>query len=105
MSMTTHRFHSTETLARAREWLGLIGIGADRIEVIATGLPSMTVQTEFSRLPEVEMVINAAEMTDPDGWPSLDAFGPIPSARIQVAAEATTPDRVHTSPIGWHPID
>ena len=75
MSMTTHRFHSVQTLARAQEWLGQIGITPDRIEVSSTGLPSMTVQTEFSRLPEVEMVINAAELTDPEGWPAHDAIG------------------------------
>jgi hypothetical protein len=105
MSMTTHRFHSFQTLARAQEWLGQIGITPDRIEVSSTGLPSMTVQTDFARLPEVELVINAAEMTDPDGWPALDELGPRPMAPIEVAAEATPPQRLHTSPIGWHPID
>lgn len=105
MSMTTHRFHSVQTLARAQEWLGQIGITPDRIEVSSTGLPSMTVQTEFSRLPEVEMVINAAEMTDPEGWPALDAFGPGAPFRVEAAPQAMPHDRVHTSPIGWHPID
>ena len=105
MSMTTHRFHSVQTLARAQEWLGQTGITPDRIEVSSTGLPSMTVQTEFSRLPEVEMVINAAEMTDPEGWPALGAFGTWEPFRIEAAPEPMPHDRVHTSPIGWHPID
>ena len=105
MSITTHRFHSVQTLARAQDWLGRIGIAADRIEVSSTGLPSMTVQTEFARMPEVEMVINAAEMTDPEGWPALGAFGRWEPLRIAAAPEAMPHDRVHTSPIGWHPID
>jgi hypothetical protein len=65
----------------------------------------MSVQTEFSRLPEVEMIINAAEMTDPEGWPALAMPGTAAFLETHVAAEPTTPDRVHTSPIGWHPID
>ncbi len=105
MSMTTHRFHSVQTLARAQEWMGYIGIPGDRIEVSSTGLPSMTVQTEFSRLPEVEMVINAVEMTDPEGWPALGDFNAGEPFRIEAAPEAMPHDRVNTSPIGWHPID
>ncbi len=105
MSMTTHRFHSVQTLARAQEWLGHIGISPDRIEVTSTGLPSLTVQTEFSRLPEVEMVINAVELTDPDGWPALGSFGPTAPMQFAAAPASTPHDRVETSPIGWHPID
>lgn len=105
MSMTTHRFHSYETLARAQDWLGRMGIAADRIEVSSTGLPSMSIQTEFARMPEVEMVINAAEMTDPEGWPSLHTPGPFLPHRIEAAPEPQPHDRVHTSPIGWHPTD
>lgn len=105
MSMTTHRFHSVQTLARAQEWLGQIGISADRIEVSSTGLPSMTVQTDFSRMPEVEMVINAAELTDPDGWPAHDALGSFTPVQIAATPTSGEHERVHTSPIGWHPID
>jgi hypothetical protein len=102
MSMTTHRFHSVQTMARAQEWLGQIGIPADHIEVCSTGLPSMTVQTDFARLPAVEMIINAAEMTDPEGWPSWGASGHF---EIAVAPPPAVEERLHTTPIGWHPID
>ncbi len=105
MSMTTHRFHSVQTMARAQEWLGQIGIPADRIEVSSTGLPSMTVQTDFSRLPEVELVINAAEMTDPEGWPSLGTPGDFHAIAIDVAPPPAAQDQSHTTPIGWHPVD
>ena len=105
MSLTTHRFHSVQTLARAQEWLGQMGITPDRIEVSSTGLPSMTVQTDFSRMPEVEMVINAAELTDPDGWPAFDAPGNLAPVQIAAAPPAETHEPLHTSPIGWHPID
>lgn len=105
MSLTTHRFQSVETLARAQEWLGRIGIGSDRIEVSSTGLPSLTIQTEFARLPEVEMILNAAELTDPDGWPAWDQSDPAAPFRFQAAPEPSRPDRVQTAPIGWHPVD
>ena len=105
MSMTTHRFHSVQTLARAQEWLEQIGITPDRIEVSSTGLPSMTVQTDFSRMPEVEMVINAAELTDPEGWPAHDEFGTFAPMQIAAAPPGESHEHLHTSPIGWHPID
>jgi hypothetical protein len=105
MSMTTHRFHSVETLARAQDWLGRIGIAADRIEVSSTGLPSMTVQTEFARLPEVEMIINAAELADPDGWPALDQFGDFTMMAVDAGARLDGGEHVHSTPIGWHPVD
>jgi hypothetical protein len=105
MSLTTHRFHSVQTMVRAQEWLEQIGIPADHIEVSSTGLPSMTVQTDFSRLPEVELVINAAEMTDPDGWPSLDMPGHFDIIAIDVAPPPSNEEQLHTTPIGWRPID
>jgi hypothetical protein len=103
--MTTHRFYSVQTLVRAQAWLGQIGIPADHIEVSSTGLPSMTVQTEFSRLPEVELVINAAEMTDPEGWPPWDTSGHFDVIQIAAAPPPAPEERLHTTPIGWHPID
>jgi len=105
MSLTTHRFSSDATLARAQDWLGRVGIPSDHIEVSSTGLPSMTVQTEFTRLPEVEMVINAAELTDPDGWPALDAIGPVRPIQLDAAPPTGVEARSHTAPIGWHSID
>jgi hypothetical protein len=105
MSMTTHRFHSVQTMVRAQEWLEQIGIPADHIEVSSTGLPSMTVQTEFSRLPEVELVINAAEMTDPEGWPPWDTPSRFEVIQIAVAPPPSQKEQLHTTPIGWHPID
>src|ERR1700761_5669172 len=103
MSMTTHRFHSVQTLARAQEWLGQIGITPDRIEVSSTGLPSMTGQTDFSRMPEVEIVITAAERPDPEGWPAYDPPGALPPIQIAAAPPAESHEPLHTSPIGWHP--
>lgn len=105
MSMTTHRFHSVQTLARAQEWLEQIGITPDRIEVSSTGLPSMTISTDFARMPEVEMVINAAELTDPDGWPALDEFAPGLPMQIAVTPDPVADEHVHSTPIGWHPMD
>jgi hypothetical protein len=105
MTLTTHRFHSFETLVRARDWLGWIGIPSDQIEVSSTGVPTLSVQTEFDRLPEVEMVINAAELTDPQGWPAFDTivpYQPMPMGRVSLPADTT---ELNTARIGWHPVD
>ena len=103
MSLTTHRFQNFETLARAKEWLGQMGFPSDHIEVSSTGLPTMTIQTEFSRLPEVEMILNAAELTDPEGWPSYNELGNLRVKIVDVTPEPAPLTRSSTTPIGWHP--
>jgi hypothetical protein len=105
MTLTTHRFHSFETMVRAREWLGWIGIPSDQIEVSSTGLPTLSVQTEFARLPEVEMVINAAELTDPDGWPPFDTVDPYQPMKIETTPSPSDTIESNTARIGWHPVD
>jgi hypothetical protein len=105
MSQVTHRFHSYETLARAQEWLGELGFPSDHIEVCSTGLPTMTIHTEISRFPAVEMILNAADLTDPAGTPAYDELGDPRVSVYKVASEPATPTRTQTTPIGWHPTD
>ena len=103
MSLTTHRFRTFQTLTLARTWLNQIGIPSDHIEVGAMGMPSMSVHTEFGRFPEVELIINAAELTEVDPWPAFDEFGS--TIEFPRPAESIPIDRTNTSPIAWHPID
>jgi hypothetical protein len=105
MTLTTHRFHSLETMVRAREWLGRIGIPSDQIEVSSTGVPTLSVQTEFARLPEVELVINAAELTDAQGWPAFDTFVPYHSIQFETTTTPSVATESNTDQIGWHPVD
>jgi hypothetical protein len=105
MAVTTHRFHSFETMALARDWLGKMGIPSDHIQVSAVGLPSLIVETEVSRLPEVEMIINAAETSDPEGWPSWDTIVQWTPVAKEPGQDETAAIHTHSTPIGWHPAD
>ncbi len=105
MIYTTHRFRNTETLARAQQWLGEVGIPSDQIEISSTGLPSLTVSTNFAQTAEVSLILNAVELTDPEGWPSLDETSSAPFSIIAVAPDSPPVSEASTSPIGWHPTD
>jgi hypothetical protein len=105
MALSTHRFHSFETLTLARDWLGKMGIPSDHIHVSAVGLPSLMVETEVTRLPEVEMIINAAETSDPEGWPSWDTIVQWTPVHMDSGHDAASAIHTHSTPIGWHPIE
>ncbi len=105
----THQFAHSETLDRAHRWLVDAGVAPDRIHVHHHGVPSLTVAIERGEVDGIEMVIHAAENTDPEGLPSFWDL-----ARREPAAAATDPDgdASSTAPrplptflLVWHPVD
>jgi hypothetical protein len=103
----THHFAHRETLRRACEWLGRMGFHPEEIGKYDGGIPRLALSVEYARLGEVELLINAVERSDPEGWPSFwdEAMrtGPFPgSPRAEERADATTRG---VSEVGWHPLD
>jgi hypothetical protein len=104
----THQFAHPETLDRARRWLVQAGFDPGRIEVHTHGVPRIGVAVEPGEAAEVEMLIDAAEAGDPDGWPSfleLVRQGQIYPGTL--SPDDTVPHEAHSSSfvIGWRPID
>ena len=71
MRYITHEFAHTETLDRAQRWLIQAGFDPNRIEVHHQGIPRIAVAVEPGEAAGVELVINAAESSDPEGLPSF----------------------------------
>jgi len=105
----THHFAHQETLDRAERWLHQVGIDPGRIEVHREGVPWISVIATPEQSAEVEMIFKAAELNDPDGWPSFWETAKMPHPHVEpTAADAVTDSSVVTarpSPVGWHPPD
>ena len=71
MRYITHEFAHPETLDRARRWLVQAGFDPSRIEAHSHGVPRLAVAVEPGEAAEVAMLIDAAEASDPDGFPSF----------------------------------
>jgi len=103
----THHFGSQETLDRARSWLLELGFPPGSIEAHADGIPRLTVAVEPSWLSSVQMLIDAVERTDPQGWPGLwDVAHQVhvyPGKAVAPALPAPSPGP--RTAIGWHPSD
>ena len=108
MRYVTHQFAHPETLDRARRWLVQLGFEPARLEVSHSGPPRLAVAVGPGEAAEVEMVINAAEESDPDGTLSLWDVARHHHIYIQSQEETGEPQRF-TRPasfvIGWRPID
>jgi hypothetical protein len=101
----THQFAHTDTLARAERWLLQIGFVRDQIESHREGVPWLSVLVTPGRSGEAESVFNAAELTDPGGWPSFWELAQLrhPRAPAGGALHASPPRGAGRTPIGWHP--
>ena len=103
----THHFAHAETLDRAERWLRQVGIDPGRIEVNRDGVPWISVIATHDQAAEVEMIFQAAEVNDPDGWPSFWELARMPHPHVEPSSEdAITGSSVVTarpSPVGWHP--
>jgi len=107
MLYVTHHFAHLETLSIARRWLVQLGFDPGHIETHTDGVPRIAVAVRPEEAAEVEMVINAAELTDPDSWPSFWDVAQQPHvypALIEQTAELSRP-HPHATAIGWHPED
>jgi hypothetical protein len=105
MRYVTHHFANVETLERARRWLVQLGFDQAFIETHTEGTPRLALAIKPDEWPEVEAVINAAEMSDPQGWPS---FWDLAQQTHVVHEEAAQEDvrefrQSHATAIGWHP--
>jgi hypothetical protein len=104
----THEFAHTETLDRARRWLRLLGFDPARIEAHSHGVPRLAVAVDHGEAAEVALLIDIAESTDPDGFPSISQ----PAQPRHVKAQ---PDMMGDSmqraakpasfAVGWHPLE
>jgi hypothetical protein len=103
----THHFAHRETLTRAHSWLTQLGFNPRRIETDASGIPRIVVKVEPHRLGAVKMLINAAERTDPDGFPTFwdEARRPHSTPREYPEGVLSEHQKPHASVIGWHPLD
>ena len=105
--LLTHTFAHRETLSRAHAWLTQVGFHPRQIESQNAGLPRIMIVDEPYRLAAAMMLINAAEQSDPDGFPSLwdtalEPHGISTAHQSDVVSESSKP---HSSVIGWHPLD
>jgi hypothetical protein len=96
-------------LSRARRWLVQLGFEPSQIEVHTDGIPRIALAIEPGRFAEVELVINAVELTDPRGWPSFWDLAQqahvYPDSTEPVATERAELHQAHATVIGWHPLD
>jgi len=105
----THQFAHQETLDRAERWLRQVGVDPGRIEIHRDGVPWISVMATPEQSAGVEMIFKAAELNDPDGWPSFWELARVPHPHVEpVPADEATDTTVVTarpSPVGWHPPD
>jgi hypothetical protein len=71
MRYLTHQFAHLETLDRARRWLVHAGFDPSQIEVMTDGIPRIAVKVAPGQAAEAEFIIDAVELTDPEGLPSF----------------------------------
>ncbi|MGO9465133.1 MAG: hypothetical protein ACLQIB_48255 [Isosphaeraceae bacterium] len=108
MRYVTHQFAHLETLERARRWLLQVGFDASRIEAHTQGIPRLAVAVEPGEAAEFELVVDAAESTDPDGNPSFWDLARQKHIYLQTgeeSGEVPAASQPHTFVIGWRPID
>jgi hypothetical protein len=105
MRYVTHQFAHLETLSLARRWLVQLGFDPGHIETHTDGIPRIAVAVPEDRAAEVALLINAAELTDPDAWPSFWDLARQDHVYPQmVGAEGpATLQQSRTTAIGWHP--
>ncbi len=104
----THTFAHRETLSRAHEWLTRLGFHPRQIVAQRSEVPRLMIPVGPESLAAAQMLINAAESADPDGFPSL--WKKHESTHGNPAAHNHNPATVgggepRSSVIGWHPID
>ncbi len=102
----THHFAHYETLCRACDWLGRLGLHAEPSPGLDQGTPRLTMMVNPGQLAAVELLVNALEGADPEGWPSFwDDAQHAHSAPPPVVDRGPTSTSGRPDPIGWHPID
>lgn len=102
----THHFAHHETLRRACDWLGRFGFHPQHVASADDGTPRLSLPVGVAALAEVEMLINAVEQSDPEGWPSFWDEARLAHATPRAAdRDEDGPATSGRAVIGWHPID
>ena len=86
----------------------LLGFDPGEIEVNTEGVPRVSVLTSSRQsVSTANRIFEAAEVTDPEGWPSFWELShrPFVHQEIVQAGVAPAPSRVRATPVGWHPED
>jgi hypothetical protein len=104
----THTFAHPETRSRAYSWLTHLGFHPRQIDAPDASLHRLMIPVERDSLAAAQMLINAVESADADGFPSVwDKAGPhfsVPSHLDDLKAP-TQDSKPQSSAIGWHPLD
>jgi hypothetical protein len=104
----THQFAHAETLDRAQRWLIHAGIAPDRMQARHNGVPMLAVAAEPGEVDGIEMVIDAAELADPDGMPSIWHVARIEPTNMAVVEGTSSRPVQGGEPsfvLTWHPVD
>ena len=103
----THHFAHHDTLLRAHSWLTRLGFHPQQMDDQAAGIPRIVMAVEPHMWDVVNMLINAVELTDPDGFPSFwdEARQPRSALKRDLEGIPSERPRPHPSVIGWHPLD
>jgi hypothetical protein len=103
----SHEFAHPQTLARAKYWLACLGFRPEEYEASSEGVPRLAVIVEPGRHAQVELLIDALESADPDGWPTFWDLAHQPHAHWQASHAAAEPPREEGSQIAihWQRID
>lgn len=108
MRYITHEFAHPETLDRVRRWLVQVGFDASRIEAHSHGTPRLAVAVEPGEAAEVAMMIDTAEASDPDGFPSFLQVTwqrhVVPHAE-ELDTAVPEASRSASFPVSWRPLD
>jgi hypothetical protein len=109
MRYLTHEFAHVETLERARRWLVHAGFAQSQIEAVCEGIPRIAIRVDAGQAAEAELIIHAAERSDPEGLPGFWDLARLEHLHPHHAAPAgqdlPEPARPLTFVIGFHPDD
>jgi len=106
MAYMTHRFAHVETLQRVHRWLVQMGFDPSHIEVHESGTPWIALEMHPAQRVEAELLIDAAERTDPQGQPGFWDLVVLPHVDTGGGPGADQLcHRAMTTVIGWHDPD
>ncbi len=109
MGYLTHYFASDRTLDRARRWLLEAGFEVSQIEAIHQGIPRISIRLNAGQRAVGKLVIDAAEMADPSGFPGIWDLAQLKFVhdRAVTVPERTVPPGAApaTFALGYHYLD
>lgn len=104
----THTFAHPETRSRAHSWLTHLGFRPRQIDAPDSNQHRLMIPVEPDSLAAAQMLINAVESADADGFPS---FWDKASSHFSTPGHLddfkvpTQDSKPQSSAIGWHPLD